>query len=223
MEKIKQIILSGLLKDVLISEKSFSLNKEINETYAAIPKGIKASISDILYDLSYTEMVLSLSRLYDNTSKKYPTRCLKQLYSYVKSENYNIDISEFREDALFQLPSFGFNASFIEMFKDSSTTEFNKRTVLYFESLEMNEPLCSYINKLKEIRDKFLAHNEDIQIDTLLPYDNIKHLIKHAQDVIAFFAITYCGIHLKSSEGFYLSHSAKKWQRTYNRFINDEE
>src|SRR5688572_19434782 len=101
MEKIKQIILSGLLKDVLISEKSFSLNREINKKYASIPKGIKAGISDILYDLSYTEMVLSLSRLYDNTNNRYPTRCLKQPYNCVKSEKYNIDISEFREEAIF--------------------------------------------------------------------------------------------------------------------------
>src|SRR6476661_3341549 len=92
METLKKIILNGVLKDVLLAERAYSLNKEININYSTIPKGISVDISNILYDLSYTEMILALCRIYDTPSKKYPTRCLKQIYKVIKEADYNLDI-----------------------------------------------------------------------------------------------------------------------------------
>lgn len=92
MEVLKKIILNGILKDLLFAERSYYLNKEINTNYSEIPKGINFEISKIMYDLSYTEMVLAICRIYDATNKKYPTRCLKQIYKVIKEADYDLEI-----------------------------------------------------------------------------------------------------------------------------------
>ena len=75
MESIKNVILKGLLVDIKIAERSFRLNKKINELYNENLQPLKKSIATIMSDLSYTEMVLSLARIYD-TPKNYPTSVL---------------------------------------------------------------------------------------------------------------------------------------------------
>lgn len=211
------MILDGILKDVLLAERSYSLNREINTSHSKIPKGVEADISWILYDLSYTEMVLSLCRIYDNPDKRFPTRCLKQVYKFIKDSDYDLDIP-YKEEVLLQSPFFDIPSSFINLFQESSNKDFNRRAVAYFETEEINEPIITALETLKTIRDKLLAHNEDVPVDTLVRYDNIEVLLKHAQNAIAFFSLGYCGIHLKASDRFYLSSSAGKWRHSFKKF-----
>jgi hypothetical protein len=91
---------------------------------------------------------------------------------------------------------------------------------MYLETLEVNGVLAESIDKLKEIRDKFLAHNEDIKIDTLMPYTNLQSLIVHAKEVLAFFSLYCSGIHLTANGHFYLSQSSLAWGSKYEDFIN---
>jgi len=221
METLKQIILKGVLKDVLLAERSYTLNKEIKISHSKIPKGVDADISWILYDLSYTEMVLSLCRIYDTPNKRFPTRCLKQIYQVIKKSDYDLDIPN-RDDVLLQAPFLDIPNSFIKLLQESSNKEFNKRAVAYFETEEINEPIATALDTLKTVRDKLLAHNEDVPIDTLIRYENIEVLLKHAQNAIAFFSLGYCGIHLKASDRFYLSSSARKWQYSFKRFLEKQ-
>jgi hypothetical protein len=218
METLKQIILKGVLKDVLLAERSYTLNKEINISHSKITKGVDADISWILYDLSYTEMVLSLCRIYDTPNKRFPTRCLKQIYQVIKESDYDLDIPN-RDDVLLQSPCLDIPDSIIKLLHESSKKEFNKRAVAYFETEEINEPIATARDTLKTVRDKLLAHNEDVSIDTLIHYENIEVLLKHAQNAIAFFSLGYCGRHLKASDRFYLSSSARKWQYSFKKFV----
>src|SRR5215217_2498972 len=99
--------------------------------------------------------------------------------------------------------------------------EFNKNIVMYLEAIEVYDPIASATDKLREIRDKFLGHNEDIQIDTMIPYKSIEILIEHAKEVIAFFSLYYSGIHLTANGNFYLSHSAFRWASIFENFVDN--
>jgi len=220
MESIKNVILKGLLVDIKIAERSFRLNKKINELYNENLQPLKKSIATIMSDLSYTEMVLSLARIYD-TPKNYPTRCLKQLYSIIKKSNYQIALNDNKSESILNLPYFGFEHSTIELLRTSSDYDFIKRTTLRFKDLEYNEPLYSSITKLKEIRDKLLAHNEDAQVDSFINYNMFEKLLEHAKNVASFYAITYCGIRLKSGNNYYLADNTVKWENDFQRFIEE--
>lgn len=219
MDSIKDVIVEGLLGDIGIAERSFRLNKKIKELGKNNLAITKKGISEILRDLSYTEMVLSLARIYDNPNERYPTRCLKRLYQVVKDADYQIDLKNHRSDSVLNLQYFGFDSIWIELLENSSDIDFNKRTVGYFETQEVNEPLYSYIAKIKEVRDKLLAHNEDAIVDSLIPYTSFESLLDHAKNVVSFYSLTYTGIRLKFRSDYYLADSAKSWENVYQEFV----
>ena len=113
MESVSHLITTGLLNDLIVAERSYLLNKAINKMHSGIESNIKTDISKILFDLSYTEMVLSLARLYDNTSKKYQTRCIKRLYQLVEEENYEVFVN--KSNVALQLGYFGFDTTYISL------------------------------------------------------------------------------------------------------------
>lgn len=221
METITNLIQNGLLKDLIISERSYLLNKKISETSkGALRKTNKIEISKILYNLTYTEMVLAMGRLYDNPDKKYPTRCIKQLYKIVKELEYKIEIKD--KAILFtQLRHLDLYPDMINLLDGSSIVDFNKRAIAFFEAEELNDPIMSCIRTIKDIRNKFLAHNEDIKLTSFLPYDSIEFLLNHAKNVISFFSLAYSGIILKSFDDFFLTYRALNWTAVYNKFMKE--
>ena len=221
MESIKNVILNGLLADIKIAEQSFRLNKKINELYNENLQPLKKSIATIMSDLSYTEMVLSLARIYDTPNKKYPTRCLKQLYLIIKESNYQIALNDNKAESILNLPYFGFEPSTVELLRTSSDYDFNKRTTVRFEDIEINEPLFSCITELKDIRDKLLVHNEDAQVNSFIDYNKFEKLLEHAKNVASFYAITYCGFRLKSGNNYYLADNTIHWENDFQRFIEE--
>lgn len=197
MNEIKNIIYEGLAKDIAIAERCLRLNRKINQLHKNTSEKIKKDISLILYDLSYTEMVLSLSRIFDTPNKRYPTRCLKKLHLITRGEKFQDEIKIYKSESILNLKYFGFRDDYINLLNESSDLEFINRSTRFFESREINEPIVGNILKLKTIRDKLLAHNEAINLDTLIPYELTETLIEYAKNVASFYSITYCGIHLK--------------------------
>lgn len=222
MEAITHLIKNGLLKDLHIAEKSFRLNKKISESQNEIVNPVKKDISKILYDLTYTEMILSLCRLYDKPDKSYPTICLKQLYKKLKESDYKLELKESKENILSQLIDSEWAYDLKEVLIRSTDSSFNKYASDFIETIELNHPISGAILNIKEIRDKFLAHNEDIKIDTTIPYESITILIAHAKDVLSFFSLAYSGIHLRTATGsFYLSQSTFDWEIKYRKFLKE--
>lgn len=217
MKEIEELVLKGLLVDLKRAESSYLLCRKIIGLRDIDIDGIKSDISTILQDLAYTEMILSLARLYDKTSKKYPTRCLKKLYEIVKEYNYQLNIHKSRNEVDDHLKFLGFNASEVEILNNSSKTEYSRRAFYHFESLEMNEPLCIDIRKLKDIRDKVLAHNENVELDLLVRYNTIDNLIEHAKNVISFYTLTYTGMSLMSRNRFTIGNSNVKWAKNISK------
>lgn len=221
MESIKNVILNGLLADIKIAERSFRLSKKINELYNENLQPLKKSIATIMSDLSYTEMVLSLARIYDIPNRGYRTRCLKELYLIIKKSKYQIALNDNKSESILNLSYFGFEPSTVELLRNSSDYDFNKRTTLHFECIEYNEPLYSDIKKMKKIRDKLLAHNEDAQVDSFINYNKFEKLLEHAKNVASFYAITYCGFRLKSGNNYYLADNTVHWENDFQRFIEE--
>jgi len=222
METIIDIIKPGLLRDLHIAERSFTLNKQINLSQKDIPAGNKTQIAKMLFDLTYTEMVLALCRLYDNPSKKYPTRCIKQLYQLFKASDYQIEMKRSSVTALRELKHL---LDFPEMFallKSKIDADFNRTVVEYLETIEVNDPTFLSINNIKQIRDKVLEHSEAIQLDTSIPYENIEVLINHAKEVLSFFALCYSEVHLTKNGDFYLSHESLDWASDFKSFIEEK-
>lgn len=219
MEDIQNIILKGLLKDISIANRCLKLNYKIGQRLKVISSQTKRDMSKILYDLTYTEMILSLARLYDIPKKKYSVRCLGSLYKKIEQTNYCASINN-KKELFSNLLYFGIDEQFIALLKESDNQSFNRRVIAYYRSVE-GDTLSYQIKKLKEIRDKLLAHNEDIEVENAISYDLINSLLEHSKNVVSFFSLAYCGIHIKANDKYPLVSSAINWCRTYERFLND--
>jgi hypothetical protein len=207
MEQITDLIKNGLLRDLIITERSFLLNKKIKDSTGKLSSSTKLEISKILYDLTYTELVLGLCRLFD-TPKNYPTRCLKQLYNIVEVSENIIKVKD-RTLLFDQIQHLGVPPEFVKLLKSSSPIDFNKRAIAFFEAEEMNDPIRSSIRTVKDKRDKLLAHNEDINLTSFLPYNSIETLLNHAKNVVSFFGLAYSAIILNLSITFILARKPK--------------
>lgn len=91
--------------------------------------------------------------------------------------------------------------------------------IIFYETIVINEPINSNLLILKKIRDKLLGHNEDIKLDTYIPFTSFTVLINHVKDVLSFFALAYSGVNLVRNGKFYLTHSAPDWRRSYKMFL----
>jgi hypothetical protein len=218
MKEIRILILDGLLPDLKRAESSYLLSRKIKELHHIEIAQIERDISIILHDLSYTELILSLARLYDRSSKRYPTRCLEKLHHIVEGNNYQCKIHKTRSGADDHLQFLGFNFGEVELMNNSTQEQYGKRAKYHFESIEQSEPLFNDIQKLREIRDKILAHNENIELDPLFKYESIENLIGHAKNVISFYSVTYTGMSLMSKNRFFIGNSNVKWAKTYEMF-----
>lgn len=220
MENIKKIIKEGILNDLHICERCFRLNKSINDSKKKIPKGVKTDIAGILYNLTYTELVLSLARIYDNPSGKYPTRCLKALYNYLETNVSTLCLQESKDIVLSRMSKMKMHNDLIDCLSQTSESNFNQVAHSYLETIELNDPIYPAVQNIKKIRDKFVAHNEDVTIDTIVPYSDVEQLLIHAKFVVSFFSVAYTGINLITATGnFYLGHSSSNWERVYYKFL----
>ncbi|MCF7567544.1 hypothetical protein L3X37_04085 [Sabulilitoribacter arenilitoris] len=129
------------------------------------------------------------------------------------------DLSEFRLESELHLHKFGFYPEFIDLLKNGSKKEFIKHSTAFFETKEINNPLVEHIDKLKTIRNKLLAHNQDIEIDTFVPYKMTYELIDHGKQVLSFFALTYAGIHLKGGNEYITNRPSNEWGEIFEKFI----
>lgn len=68
-----------------------------------------------------------------------------------------------------------------------------------------NNPLKNNIWQIKNIRNKLLAYNEEVKLDTLVLYETVENLLEHAKNVVSFYSLTYTGIRLKFGDDFYLA------------------
>lgn len=217
IEEIKSIILNGISEDLFLAKRALQLSKEISKKHKNIEDPIKQDVSLILYDLTYSEIVLSLGRIYDNFKKKFPTRCLKRLYHLAKESDYVLEID--RLEIQFNFRSFNLPDHFKTLLLEIDDYEFRKGIIGHFQQVEINDPHVIHLNKLKNLRDKKVAHNEDILIefDGLMPYESADHLIKHAEQVCKYFLLAYTGI-----QGHHLDDkiATSGYAKTYNLFIH---
>ncbi|WP_424493783.1 hypothetical protein [Salinimicrobium sp. GXAS 041] len=216
--RIRSIIYDqGLYQDYLIAERSFKLYREITTSYKDLDKS-KIGMAKILINLTYNDTVLALNRIYQVKGKD-KTRCIDWLYEEIKKSDFNIELGDLKKESLFHFPTFGFYPEEIALYENVSDYTFNKRTYWHFLSLESSPPIDEYKLKLKKIRDKFLAHNEAIELDLSIPHEMVEDLLMHARQVIGFYSLTYGGIHALKNGGN-ISISTDKWVSVYRKFVS---
>ena len=190
IEKLHDQQLNGLALDLMHAKNNIFLFKEIKENWEKINELPKEDIQWIIFlkDTSVQQLIMYLSKLYDSSGerKNKETRCIRDLLKQIKYQEVNKPIiidfiwSQFcekHENALELIqfkPEYGAKnlISHIQNFLD---TEFNSETSQEF-----------VLKKLKELRNKNVAHNENTEITSQLLFEESEKLIFLADAILDF-------------------------------------
>jgi len=217
---IQDIVEKGLVQDIFKMEQSYELLKTIGSKTNELTNGKLKEYNELFGTIQYalqTETLLAASRIYDSPRSKYPTRCLRGILKYL-SEN-TTDLPSIREPYQLALHLKHMNAP-VELINvaSSGSETFSQNFGLYVENI-LNEPKrVDALNKLKDFRDKSLAHNERIDFKIYGPtWGSLNDLIGIAKDVVgvlgwAYFSIAYVieGKYILTDDTLHISFDLEK-------------
>ena len=192
LEKIQDLQLQGIAKDIYRAELNFKIYLKIKNVWERL-KDIEINEQKLfvyLKDCAVEKTVLHLSKLYDNPNKKYPTRCIEEVINVVEqnpewlkthflTEKQWGDFVKCNQKTIQILSEFG----------DISLKTFitNLKAYLIKQKTEDLE-----LGKLKVWRDKIIAHNESTEIRPSLSDDEVQDFIAISK---ALFDYLNCFIH----------------------------
>ncbi|MEL6441317.1 MAG: hypothetical protein AAFQ80_18945 [Cyanobacteria bacterium J06621_8] len=191
-EELRNQLQAGLVRDIFKMERAYFLIQEISAKGSDIDKNHDyIELFQIIQNSLLTEAVMAVSRIYDKPSKKYPTNCLQSILSFIENNVnnlipiiekpnlqrhlYKIDAPDYLISSLNKDNDILYTQMLVEHFKILCFTGENKDRIL----------------KLKNIRDKRIAHNENNPIINNPTLIDLKDLIKNTQKVIGTIGWSY--------------------------------
>jgi hypothetical protein len=192
-KEIADIIFQGLVIDLYKAERAIFINKEIGKHALLINKS-KPEIRRLfilIQNLTFNEAILSLSRIYDKPDKNYPNRCVLRIFKFLKELGDNAPIANNKEKTLEQLKYLRFNAETVKHLLEDDHIQFAQCLYLDFETEYIQTEFQSKLKKLKLIRDKMLAHNEDEKIIQKFQWEEFDELISFIKKINGIIGWAY--------------------------------
>jgi hypothetical protein len=195
---IEDVVKEGIAKDIFRMEQAFELLKRIGERANDINnqrRGRHSKLFGIFQTALKTESILAAARVYDTPSTAYPTRCLRGVLQYLV--NNNDDLPSIREPYQLQLSlqSMGAPTALLEII-ENEPKKFAPEFAAHISSL-LDSPLrVDALDKLKTVRDKAFAHNEQASRISGPTWESLQDLIHIAKKVVgvmgwAYFSTAY--------------------------------
>ncbi|WP_237133822.1 hypothetical protein [Pseudohongiella sp. O18] len=222
-EAIEDTVKNGLIGDIFRFERALALKRKIashselindtsNGNYGLAFRTIDSSLS--------TEAILAASRINDNPSKKYPTRCLRGLLSYL--EKYHEELPDIREEfqLLHALSAREGTETLLHCVKHSPNEfsgELRRYVIVELEST----PLLEYGIELRNFRDKALAHNENAENVNSPFWSSIKEIVELAKFVVGVLGWSYLSTAYSVSGEYILTSDALRPSLCIDRLIGD--
>jgi len=219
---IEDVVKEGLVHDIFKMEQSYELMKTIGSKTNELIQSNLQTYSELFGIIQYslqTEALLAASRIYDLPNKKYPTRCLRGVLQYL-SDNAN-ELPSIREpyQLALQLKYMGVPTSLINI-ASTSSVNFAQSFSTYVDNL-LNEPKrLMTLKKLKQFRDKSLAHNEKIDYKNIGPtWDSLKELIGISKNVVGVLGWAYFSIAYVINGEYILSEDTLRTSIAFNKLF----
>ena len=162
-DQIRDIIENGIVKDIFLFDRSHAMIQTIKEHSNTIDNN-KENFKELfltIYSALNTEAVMAIARVYDDPSKRYPTRCLEGVLEHLIA--YSKELPEIREPYQLKL-SLETKIVPNDLIKaiQVSPTAFPE-LLSDFVKNELKKPEnVDAMDKLKNLRDKVMAHNERV-------------------------------------------------------------
>lgn len=213
--KLKNIIESGILNDLMKAEEAISVFKTISKNASEINKSeiyVKSSFAYIQL-LSFNDLILSLNRLYDKSSIRNQTRCIESAIINLKKDHILFPPVVEKYNTIENLRHYNVPEHIVELVDDPDPKLFPYNLAEYFEDRLIK--LRDQLTTIKRKRDKTLAHNEATSV-IAIKLNDTESFLNFGWEVLiiigwAYFSTVYGtkdNIHLKRDahlKGFHIS------------------
>jgi AbiU2 len=219
--QIEDLVKSGLVADIFGMETSYSLLKAIGTNASVINAPGAGNFGELFGALQKslrTEAILAVARLYDPPSRRYPTRCIKGLPDYLETNADNLPPIRELFNLKQELTRIGMSDDRI-LLASSDEKAFAKALSQHFKAILNDPQTLETINKLKDIRDKSIAHNEQTTQITGPTWSGLEKLIGHAKDLTGVLGWAYLSTAYVINGEYILTSDAELPSRAMNRLL----
>lgn len=222
-EELNNLLIAGLVNDIFKMERAYFCIKEITAKGSDIDK--HSSFTELFQSIQnslLTEAIMAVARVYDEPSRKYPTLCIKNILDYIENNTNNLIPIIEKPNLKRHLYTIKAPDYLINYLNTNDDTLYTKMLVEYFKIICFSGDNEGRILKLKNIRDKRLAHNENNFLIDTPTLSDLKELIVNAQKIVGTIGWSYLSpAKLYMFEGKYLlSDDARRISLSLKKLLN---
>lgn len=225
-KKFEELILHGLAADIFIADRAYSMFKTIGESSNELSKrnnygeffgSAQAAFKD--------QFLLAISRIFDSPSKRNETRCLKGVLQFLEHNSNRLPRIVERYNLILVMERIGFNNQAIDLAKQGNKdNELTLAITNHFNSLLESPHNKKLILRLKELRDKRLAHNELIKNELtesldVITFKDLFSLVEIAKELIGIIGWAYMSMMFVHAGVYHLTDDAHRPNRSLIRLI----
>jgi hypothetical protein len=156
---------------------------------------IKSFFANI-QNMTLTESVLALSRVFDKPNNRFPNRCILGLINKLSTSAEDAPKIIETYQTIEQLKIHGMPELIIRQVENGNHILFAKYFSYHMDTIYQHDKFRARLKELKTIRDKVLAHNEQTTEVCQVTWTNLDELIGFAHQMIgivgwAYFSTVY--------------------------------
>lgn len=192
MDEIEDYLKHGIVAQIFQAERNLLIWESVAKQVPNFKKqdGQTQRLFSYIQLSAQTNFVLYTAKLYDTPSKKYPTRCLLDFFDLVckqtklpKIENDTSTIALLKHH---KLPD-----NLINAVTNDDGTIFLLAFCKHYLEKYYSKDIQNYIQEVKYMRDKFVAHNENVQSNATLELQTVRNLLQLATEIISIYSRAY--------------------------------
>jgi hypothetical protein len=213
---LKDYLLHGIAAEIVWAEEAYALAETISQHRQAIRAAGYTSLFGSL-QLAYSDrQTLSVTKIFDRPTKKYPTRSIRATLDILKTyaELWTVPQWHVLHETLIEA---GAESTSVERL---SNVELTHAIVGHYEGTLVK--LAPALSELRESRNKIIAHNEAIDRSTLQPptWGAALSLVEYAKDFVSTIGCGYLNTYFTDGSGRYLlTHNAQRTSRELQRLL----
>jgi hypothetical protein len=194
-EDLQRIVKEGVVTDILRADRSYDLLKTIGthaERINASPKNF-GELFGTIQGLAMSEALLSVARLYDAPSRRYPTLCLRALLDLLDERAHGLPSIVDRSNLCGDLVRAGMPQATADRAATATDVDVTRMVISYFRDQIAATPTVRSIELLRNVRDKRIAHNESVQVLDSPTWTAVLELLTIAKQIVGVVGWAYLG------------------------------
>ena len=221
--ELKKLLEKGVGADVWHAEEGYAVYVEL-ANYANQINGSDSKFSRILKYLqnkSQNDIIMAICRVFDAPSNRYPTRCFLGLVDYLEKNSGRLPRILNHKYLFEAMKDAGFVEAKLFQLREAKDQEITEEIVAFFREKIKNKRTQLILGKAKNIRDKQLAHNEDLAKIDAPTWDELLSLVELAQKLIGIVGWAYLNTGYFLNGKYLLSDDARSISLDVRQLIEE--